>query len=279
MKRRLLSTVAAVAIGVGAMIVLPSVSAAQTPVMGGDYRGAKNVIAIPVDDPATKAIAGALFKPAGAGPFPAVVYMPVCGGLGPAEERAVEKRVADHLLAKGFAVLIVDPYTVRNEYVGVCAEANSADEQTSKQIAIRGAYDALAAVKALGATPAIDPDRVFLHGYSQGGINALVAGDAALPPKYDVKVAGVVAYYPYCYDTLDPAVPTLVFVCEKDTLTPASLCQAVKDKPNLEVVVYRAPRTASRCRKAWNSEADASSTTKRRRSTPSGAPTRSWRRT
>ena len=45
---------------------------------GGGYT---NVIPIPVDDPATKAIAGALFKPDGAGPFPAVVYMSGCEGL------------------------------------------------------------------------------------------------------------------------------------------------------------------------------------------------------
>jgi dienelactone hydrolase len=46
--------------------------------MGGGYQ---NVIPIPVDDPATKNIAGALFKPTGAGPFPALVYMSGCGGL------------------------------------------------------------------------------------------------------------------------------------------------------------------------------------------------------
>jgi hypothetical protein len=42
------------------------VSAAQTPPMAGGYT---NTIPIPVDDPQVKAIAGALFKPQGAGPF------------------------------------------------------------------------------------------------------------------------------------------------------------------------------------------------------------------
>jgi hypothetical protein len=46
-----------------------------------DGRRITNVIPMPVDDTATKANAGALFKPQGAGPFPAVVYMVGCYGL------------------------------------------------------------------------------------------------------------------------------------------------------------------------------------------------------
>ena len=49
--------------------------------IGGDYAGGANVVAIPIDDPEVKAISGALFKPAGKGPFPAVIYMPQCLGL------------------------------------------------------------------------------------------------------------------------------------------------------------------------------------------------------
>ena len=48
------------------------------PRMGGGYT---NVIAIPVDDPDTKAIAGALFRPQGAGPFPAVIYLGYCASF------------------------------------------------------------------------------------------------------------------------------------------------------------------------------------------------------
>ena len=62
MKRSFLLSVAPIA-----LITFPSLAAGQTaPPMGGGYQ---NVIPIPVDDPATKNIAGALFKPTGAGPF------------------------------------------------------------------------------------------------------------------------------------------------------------------------------------------------------------------
>ena len=65
MRSHLLMSATAVAIAAAAMMVFPSLSAAQMPPMGGGYT---NVIAIPVDDPATKSIAGALFKPTGTGP-------------------------------------------------------------------------------------------------------------------------------------------------------------------------------------------------------------------
>ena len=53
------------------MAVLLSVSARKTP----KRSAVKDLIAIPIHDPQTKATPGALFTPAGAGPFPAVIYM------------------------------------------------------------------------------------------------------------------------------------------------------------------------------------------------------------
>ena len=80
------------------------------PSTGGGYT---NVIAIPVDDADTKAIAGALFKPQGAGPFPAVIYLGFCASFDSNVERAVQKPLVERLPAKGFATLIVDPYRRR----------------------------------------------------------------------------------------------------------------------------------------------------------------------
>src|ERR1019366_765467 len=94
-------------------------AADAVPPIGGDYGGGANVVAIPVDDPATKAIAGALFEPAGSGPFPVVVYMPSEGGLVYPPEITFEKKVIDHLAAKGVATFIVDPFTARGEPLGI----------------------------------------------------------------------------------------------------------------------------------------------------------------
>ncbi|MER9561083.1 dienelactone hydrolase family protein [Mesorhizobium sp. M0571] len=231
MNSRLLTSVAAFAFTGGATI-FADISAAQTPKMGGGY---KDVIAIPVDDPSVKAIAGALFKPEGAGPFPAVVYIPQCGGLSFPPELPMEKIVVDSLLSKGIATLIVDPFTPRGETEGVCPKLNN---DSFVQYMTRRGNDAVAAVKAVKAMPGIDPSKVFLQGYSYGAIASLFATDTKTPGAHDTRIAGLIAYFPYCYDNVDPSVPTLVLIGEKDDWTPAANCQAVKGKANFEVVVY-----------------------------------------
>src|SRR6185437_15147300 len=96
-KRSFLTSVASLVVATSSMLVSPSVDAGETaPPMGGGYT---DVVPIPVDDPTTKTIAGALFKPSGAGPFPAVVYMSGCYGLNSPSELALERSVIDHLLA------------------------------------------------------------------------------------------------------------------------------------------------------------------------------------
>ena len=232
MKRKFLGSVAAIAVAVSAMAVFPALAAEQTPPMGGGYT---NVIPIPVNDPQIKAIAGALFKPAGAGPFPAVVYMSGCGGLNYPADRVQQKAAIDHLLSKGVATLVVDPFTPRNEPEGVCAAIN---DKTFGELASRGGNDTLAALNVLKAMPDIDSKRVFLWGYSWGAISSLFAIDAKNPASHDAKVAGVIAYYPFCYDGVDPSVPVLVMIGEKDDWTPAARCQAVTGKTDFNVVVY-----------------------------------------
>jgi dienelactone hydrolase len=143
--------------------------------------------------------------------------------------------VIDHLVAKGVAVLIVDPFTPRNEPEGVCANL---DEKRARQFFDRGGNDALAAVNVLRTMPDIDTKHIFLQGYSLGAISSLVAADTKNPASHDANVAGVIAYYPYCYDGVDPSVPVLVMIGEKDDWTPAAKCQAVTGKTDFEVVVY-----------------------------------------
>jgi dienelactone hydrolase len=190
--------------------------------MGGGYT---NVIPIPVDNPTTKAISGALFKPEGAGPFPAVIFMPGCGGVDSPPARASQKTLTDHLQSKGVATLIVDPFTPRGQLRG-CSGGNS------------GTKDALAAVKVLRAMPDIEVKHIFLQGLSWGATSSLGLVDTTNPDSSDAKVAGVIAYYPSCSVVADPSVPVLVLIGEKDDWTPASTCTALKDTPNFEVVVY-----------------------------------------
>ncbi len=233
MEQHFLAKAAACAMVASLVFWATHASAADTPPMAGGYA---NVMPIAVVDPAVKAIAGALFKPPGVGPFPAVIYLSGCGGLADdPSEGLQEKAVIDRMRAKGVATLIVDPFTPRGELYGVCAQTTP---EAARSLFVRGGKDANAAINALKAMPDVDPKRIFLLGYSFGAISSLVAVDSTNAASKEPKVAGVIAYYPYCWDKVDPTVPTLVMIGDKDDWTPAALCQAVKGKANFEVVVY-----------------------------------------
>jgi dienelactone hydrolase len=236
MKRQLLAYAGVAILAAAAMLAFPPASRGQTaPAIGGGYT---DVTAIPVKDPAIKAIGAALFKPAGAGPFPAVVYMAGCGGIDSPTARALQKTITDHLLGKGIAILIVDSFTPRDEPKGVCANLGPLDGDKGTQYATRGGNDALAAVAVLKAMPEIDAKHIFLMGFSLGGTSSLRATDTKNPASGGVGVVGVIAYYPFCYDGVDPSVPVLALVGDKDDWTGAPKCQAVTGKSNFELVVY-----------------------------------------
>jgi dienelactone hydrolase len=224
--------VSAAAVGTAAagMVVLLSVSAAQTPKMGGGY---KEVIAIPVDDPQTKTIAGALFKPSGAGPFPAVIYMGTCASTNSGEEHFVQTALRDRLLSKGFALLIVDPYWPRQEWQGVCDKAKAGGDYDA-----RGARDIYAAMDVLRAIPEIDANRIFVQGYSLGASAALSAIDVHNAPAHKTKLAGAIAFSPYCRQDAAPSVPALILVGDNDLWTSAAHCRTLEHTPNVKVVVY-----------------------------------------
>src|SRR5689334_4184639 len=109
-------------------------------------------------------------------------------------------------------------------------------EKKATQYFSRGGNDILGALNVLDTMPDIDKKHIFLQGYSYGAIASLFATDRKNTAK--AKVAGVVAYYPFCYDGVDPSVPVLVLIGEKDDWTPAAKCQAVTGKADFELVVY-----------------------------------------
>ena len=241
MKARHITSLTSLAL-LGAMVVPHLLQAAELPPMGGGYT---NVIPIPVKDPAVKAIAGALFKPQGAGPFPAIVYMPPCGGPNFPLEFQEEKLLIERMLSKGIATFIVDPLMPRGLDKGICDRLLTVltDVQNKNeavlQLLTQGGDDAVAALKVVKAMPDIDPKKVFLMGFSSGATASLYATDPQAPGAHDTEIAGVVAYYPLCYDNIEASVPTLVLIGEKDDWAgPVAACQALKSKNNFEIVVY-----------------------------------------
>src|SRR2546428_1103605 len=141
-----------------------------------------------------------LSKPDGAGPFPAVVIVHDCSGLGPRSSGA-PARWARELLGRGYVVLIPDSFTTRGFADGVCTVASTRGIDVSPERRARDAYAALAHLRALSY---VDGSRVGLMGGSHGGATKL--GSLIARPRRGESpgrgkrggVAAAVAAYPPC---------------------------------------------------------------------------------
>jgi dienelactone hydrolase len=168
----------------------------------------------------------ALLKPAGSGPFPAIVLMHQCSGL-----NVAVAAWAHAAAANGYVVLLVDslgPRSVKSVCFGPQNGVNF----------FRGARDALQAAERLRRMPYIEPRRIALVGFSWGAMVGLLA---ASPHYVDALKSGpgfaaVASFYPGCFritpkqrppfDMVNPDVsrPLLVLMGDADTETPAQEC-------------------------------------------------------
>ena len=199
--------------------------------------GSDGVMTTSAPNGAREQIPVAIEKPGGPGPFPAVVILHDCSGLGPRSSGA-PARWARELGAQGYVTLIPDSFTTRGHPDGVCTDASPSRGEVAPSRRVRDAYAALAHARAL---PYVDGRRVGLMGGSHGGSTTLAAM-AAPEHTWDLlareKRAGfgaAVALYPGCGTTLGAwradgtgiyraAAPVLILIGEKDDWTPAAPC-------------------------------------------------------
>jgi dienelactone hydrolase len=168
-----------------------------------------------------------LFRPDGAGPFPAVIGLHGCEGL-LGRNGSMDARYADwaeHLTKAGFVVLYPDSYGSRG--LGPqCAIRRRAIRTDHERVA-----DANAARRWLQTQPYVKADHVTLLGWATGGISALwtVRRRAAPPKDAAADFRSAVAFYPGCR-RLDNAawsarVPTLILIGAADDQSSAQVCQ------------------------------------------------------
>ncbi len=152
-----------------------------------------------------------LFRPEGTGPFPAIVVLHGCDGIG-----RHYRDWARRLVNWGYVALLVDSFTPRG-HRSVCNQGRLVPPETR-------AEDAFAAKAWLATQPYVRPERIGVIGFSHGGwtvLRAVLAGDRPAPP-----FAAAVAYYPGCQRTATPLVTdTLILIGGADDWTPASSCR------------------------------------------------------
>lgn len=189
-----------------------------------------------------------LLNPGGPGPFPAVVILHDCSGVGPRSSGA-PGRWTDELVKQGYVVAIPDSFTTRGFPNGVCTDPSPNRARVNSAGRARDAYATLAYLRTL---PDVDGSRVGLMGGSHGGsatLQSMVAPASEKDPLARDKAAGfaaAVALYPGCAErygewravrpsgargpitdyigVYKPVAPLLILIGEADDWTPAEPC-------------------------------------------------------
>src|SRR5471030_387952 len=87
-------------------------------------------------------------KPEGPGPFPAVVILHDCSGLGPRSSHA-PARWAKVLHEQGYVILIPDSFSTRGHGNGVCTDDSPGRSEVNPYRRVRDAYEALEYARSL----------------------------------------------------------------------------------------------------------------------------------
>jgi dienelactone hydrolase len=176
-------------------------------------------------------IQGYLTKPAGDGPFPAVVLLHSCNGAS-----ATRRSRADIVANWGYVALFVDDFTTR----GI--------KETCTTGFGEGVADALGALRFLSTLPYVDTKRIAIVGFSQGAMTALRIASGRINGAFEIpdnlRFRAAAAFYPFCHYPNDRlTVPTLILTGERDDWTPPASCENLAQKQtregtDIKLVVY-----------------------------------------
>jgi dienelactone hydrolase len=174
-------------------------------------------------------------KPDGAGPFPAIVIMHDCSGLGPRSSGA-PGRWSKELVARGYVVIIPDSFTTRGFAGGICTVPVA--QRRANVNPDRRAGDARAALAYARSLAYVDGRRIGIMGGSHGGSSTLAtmtvpdSGFGAVTGEKRATFVAAVALYPRCETYAGgykPVAPLLILIGDMDDWTPAEPCRKLAD--------------------------------------------------
>ena len=185
---------------------------------------------------------GLLYRPAGKGPFPALVLMHGCSGMFASSGEVTQSYLhwAELLAGNGYVALLVDSFNPRG-YSRICELQQRPIRESRERV-----QDAYAALQWLEKQDFVAKGRIGLLGWSNGGTGTLYAMRST--QRYRGFRAAV-AFYPGCR-TLSrsqtpyaPYAATLILTGEADDWTPAEYCVALagiakKQGAPLDIVTY-----------------------------------------
>jgi dienelactone hydrolase len=147
-----------------------------------------------------------------AGPSPAVVLLHGCNG----NWGRLDERWGRRIASWGYVTLTVDSFGPR----GIQNTCTSGAP-------VNLAFDAYRALNFLVREPYVDPARVAVLGFSQGGWLALTSVEhGIIEQTAPNKFRAAIAFYPPCLGFKgNMTVPTLVLIGELDDWTPANECR------------------------------------------------------
>jgi len=200
------ASVAALAVGVLALGIS---------VWGGAASQGERVTITSADPKFTRPIPATVYRPQGAGPFPAVVLLHGCGGL---EQWNLDWGA--WLADRGYVTILPDSLAPRSLKQVCDASGLDFDEH---------ALDALGALAYLRGQPDVIPTRVFVMGWSHGGAATLISDKKPFIEKTAPAggpYRGAIAFYPACrvFESGGITSPLLMLLGGADDFEPPAAC-------------------------------------------------------
>lgn len=193
-------------------VVITALLIGSAPVNAADDGPERRLVEIENPLATSQPLLGYLRQPRDPGPSPAVVLLHGCNG----GWQRLDERWGAPIASWGYVTLTVDRFGPR----GIASACTGGAPAAT-------VFDAYRALAFLAQQPFVDPERVAVIGFSQGGWLALASVERGMIERSSKeKFRAAIAFYPPCLSLKGRmTVPSLILIGELDDWTPADECR------------------------------------------------------